>query len=256
VGPPPRACLFMTPARVPMSVSLLLEHVHGDPCPVVHAPVMSNRQRPGVRPRLRWRPRPCPRSGRSPDGGPRTPACDGAIAGGQHPATVRTGLPPCGACAAGPLRVACARPARVRMPDPPGGAGVLRVREGAGKCLVGGVAPGAGRSGRPVAARWGPVPDAHGPGRPVRSRACGTTAHAPLQRRAPPPPGPDERGPANGGEPVRVSPRAASGSAVPQGPLTHLDPGRRDRPAWADLPTPRCRPRRIRRRAGAAGKLA
>lgn len=33
MGPPPRACLFMTPARVPMSVSLLLEHVHGDPCP-------------------------------------------------------------------------------------------------------------------------------------------------------------------------------------------------------------------------------
>lgn len=34
-----------------MSVPLLLEHVHGDPCPAVHGPVMSNRQRPGVRPR-------------------------------------------------------------------------------------------------------------------------------------------------------------------------------------------------------------
>lgn len=30
MGPPPRACLFMTPARVPMSVPLLLEHVHGN----------------------------------------------------------------------------------------------------------------------------------------------------------------------------------------------------------------------------------
>ncbi len=53
MGPPPRACLSMTPARAPMSVPLLLEHVHGDPCPVGHAAVISNRQRPGVRPSCR-----------------------------------------------------------------------------------------------------------------------------------------------------------------------------------------------------------
>ncbi len=33
MGPLPRACLFMTPACTPVSGSLLLEHVHGDPCP-------------------------------------------------------------------------------------------------------------------------------------------------------------------------------------------------------------------------------
>jgi len=116
----------MTPARVPMSVPLLLEHVHGDPCPVVHAAVMSNRERPGVRPWF-W--------GTGP--GARRPL--------HHPSsalrgTVRRGRT---AVAAGPARSgrAAGPPGRHVPRETRAGAGPPRGRRDTGKALVEEVVP-------------------------------------------------------------------------------------------------------------------
>src|SRR3954468_18690815 len=152
VGPPPRACLFMTPARVPMSVPLLLEHVHGDPCPIVHAAVMSNRQRPGVRPRLRWRPRRCRQSGRIPGH-----TCGGPCGPTRHAARVPRGP----SVRHVPLRTG------VGVPDTGGAARALRagrVREvtwsaGWFRGTRGAGGPGLPGGDRPPITRSGPVPE-------------------------------------------------------------------------------------------------
>lgn len=156
----------------------------------------------------------------------------------------------------GPLRVACARPAGGRPPDPPGGARARHAREATGKYLVGAVDPGAdgsGRAGSPGTDRFRTHPGPPcAPGRAPAVRRLTRPLNGVRPRRT----GPVNGARRAGGEPVRVSPRAASGPTVPWGPVTHPAPGHRDRPAWADLPTAPCRPRRIRRSAGAAGKLA
>ncbi len=225
MGPPPRACLFMTPARVPMSVPLLLEHVHGDPCPIVHAAVMSNRQRPGVRPRLRWRPRRCRQSGRIPGH-----TCGGPCGPTRHAARVPQGP----SIRHVPLRTG------VGVPDTGGRRASPSHREGAGSHLVGGVVPRDTRSGRTWASGRGPAPDHTFRSGPRGAEPAVRRPVRPLKRSARPPPAP------GGGS----RPRAAAG------PLSRLAPGHRGHGAWADLPTPRCRPRRTRRRGGAVGKLA
>lgn len=243
-----------------MSVSLLLEHVHGDPCPVVHAAVMSNRQRPGVRPCLRrWR-GPPRRSARSPVRAPPTALRDGPVPPRRRPAKVRTARPVHAARAARPVLVACAL--RTGADGSPATVGVpaLHARGDSGKALVDGVVPreeadageGAGRRVRPV-------PGFRAPGSP----GTGFTAEddlpydvpAPLERRAPPPAGTRWTGPAGGGAPVHPVMTAVPARS-PARPRIDAAPGHPDHWSWADPPTPHCRSRRTGRRGVAGEKLA
>lgn len=78
--------------------------------------------------------------------------------GSPGPAPIHPCRPARGACAAGPLRAACAPRAGGRVPNAPSRARALHEREGAGKYLFGGVVPEGGRSGRAWAPRRGGVP--------------------------------------------------------------------------------------------------
>lgn len=193
MGPPPRACLFMTPARVPMSVPLLLEHVHGDPCPIVHAAVMSNRQRPGVRPRLRWRPRPCPTERTNPGPRPADRRARRRRSDGAAPRGGPYGPPDTRRVRRRPPPAACALRTGVGVPDTTGSARALhagRAREISwsagwfrGTRGVGGPGHPGGDRLRIHTFRSGPRGEEPAVRRPAR----------PLKRRAPPPPAPDDR---------------------------------------------------------------
>jgi hypothetical protein len=173
------------------------------------------------------------------------PAPRGGPYGPPDPRRVCRRPPPCGMCPANRCR-GTGRHGRRGSPSP---------REGAGNHLVGKGVPRDERSGRTWASARGPAPDAHVPARVSRRGACRTTTRArPLKRRAPPPPAPDDR--ARRAEVSRCI-RSRRRQPTPRCRLlSHTAPGHRDHRAWADLPTPRCRPRRTRRRGVAGGKLA
>jgi hypothetical protein len=169
-----------------MSVPLLLEHVHGDPCPIVHAAVMSNRQRPGVRPRLRWRPQRCRQSGRTPGHAPRR-----SVRPARHPARV----PQVPSVRHVPLRTG------VRVPDARGAARALRT--------------GKAREITWWAGWFRGTREAAGPGHPGGGRPRmptfrpGPQGEKPAVRRTAPP--------RNGLRPRYRPPEAAAGPAVAQG---------------------------------------
>src|SRR3954468_2142692 len=138
--------------------------------------------------------------------------------------------PPCGMCPCEPVS-GYRTPGAPREPFAPGGCGKSPGRRDGSE----------GREERAdLGFRAGTRPDHTFRSRPRGAEPAVRRRVRPLKRSARPPPAP------GGGS----RPRAAAG------PLSRLAPGHRGHGAWADLPTPRCRPRRTRRRGGAVGKLA